>query len=296
MGTAQTSVREAFDTQADLRGRREHCAVAATLLASLGGRPGQQVRIHHDDELALYTVSELLHETTESVVRMGRGGRQRLGSEEEFEGLLNTKVVDPDLCDTDARDAGELVERLDDDGSQAHLIAIAPHGGAIEKHTDEQAERVRTRLGPQLASSWRVKGWGTNGGAFARWHITSNDLDPASFPLLGSVISRRFAHAVAFHGFDDEPGVIIGGTAPAVLKERLRHAIRQVLPAALGVRVALPTERFGGDDPNNIVNRLGPCGAIQLEQGPRARRDHGCDIADAVADVFRPAPHDQTGA
>jgi phage replication-related protein YjqB (UPF0714/DUF867 family) len=289
VATATTSVKNAFDTQADLKDHREHCAPAARTLASLGSGPGQQVRIHRDDEFALYTVSELLHETTDAVVRMGLGGRQRLQTEEEFEGVLDTKVVDPDLCDKKARDAGELVERLDDDGSQTHLIAIAPHGGDIEEHTDAQAERVAERLGPQLASAWRGKGWGSDGGAFVRWHITSTDLNPVCFPLLNSVISRRFAHAVAFHGFNDEPGVLIGGTAPAEVKAGLRQAIQQVLPAGFDVRVALPAELFGGDDPNNIVNRLSPCGGIQIEQGPSPRGDYGCDIADVVADFFRPA-------
>ena len=288
MATARTSVRKALDTQTDLKDRREHCAPAARVLASLDSRLGRQVRIHHGGEFALYTVSELLHETTDPVVRMGLGGRRRLQSDEEFEGVLDTKVVDPDLCDEDARDAGELVERLDDDHAPTYLIAIAPHGGEIEEHTDEQAERVAERLGPQLASAWRAKGWRPDGGAFARWHITSTDIDPACFPLLDSVMSRRFTHAVAFHGFDDEPGVLIGGTAPAAVKEQLREAIQRVLPAELAVRVALPTERFGGDDPNNIVNRLSPCGGIQIEQGRTPRDDHGSAIADAVADVFRP--------
>jgi hypothetical protein len=61
-----------------------------------------------------------------------------------------------------------------------------------------------------------------------------------------------------------------------------------VLPAGLDVRIAGPDERYGGDDPDNIVNRLSPCGGIQIEQGPSPRDDHGCAIADAVADVFRP--------
>ena len=291
--TTTTSVKQALDTQEDLKNHREHCAPAARALASLGGGPGQQVRIHRDDEFALYTVSELLHETTDPVVRMGLGGRRRLQTDGEFEGVLDTKVVDPDLCDTKARDAGELVERLDDDGVQAHLIAIAPHGGDIEEHTDEQAERVAARLGPQLASAWRGKGWRPGGGAFERWHITSTDLDPACFPLLNSVMPRRFAHAVAFHGFDDEQGVLIGGTAPADVKERLRQAIQQVLPSALDARVARPDERYGGDDPNNIVNRLSPCGGIQIEQGSTPRSDHGADIADVVADFFRPAAVDR---
>src|SRR5262245_50962785 len=174
MATATTSVKRAFDTQADLKGRREHCAPAARLLASLGSAPGRQVRIHRDGEFALYTVSELLHETTDSVVRMGPGGRLWLGVGEgvagvraarvcgaERDGVQDTKVVYPLLCDDQARDAGELVERLSDDGAQTQLIAIAPHGGDIEEHTDEQAERVRERLGEQLASAWRAKGWGS---------------------------------------------------------------------------------------------------------------------------------------
>ena len=249
MATTKTSIKKAFDTQSDVKNRREHCAPAAGALAALGSGPGRQVRIHRNDEFALYTVSELLHETTDSVVRMGPGGRQRLHFDEEFEGVLDTKVVDADLCETKARDAGELIERLEDDGLQTNLIAIAPHGGGIEPHTDEQAERVAERLGPQLASAWRAKGWGPDGGAFERWHITSTDLDPACFPLLSSVMSRGFTHAVAFHGFNDEPGVLIGGTAPAEVKEGLRLAIQQVLPAELKVRVALPRRALRGRRP-----------------------------------------------
>jgi phage replication-related protein YjqB (UPF0714/DUF867 family) len=293
MATATTSVKKAFDTQDDLQGRREHCAPAASVLRSLGAGPGQQVRIHHGDEVALYTVSELLHETTDPVVRMGLGGRKRLKSDAEFEGgVLDTKVVDADLDEEKARDAGELIERLADNGSQTHLIVIAPHGGGIEHHTDEQAERVAELLGEDLASAWRGKGWGPNGGpgAFERWHITSTDLNAVSFPLLSSVMTRRFAHAVAFHGFDDEPGVLIGGTAPAEAKEALRQAIQDVLPAELKVRVAGPDELYGGDDPNNIVNRLSPCGGVQIEQGADPRELHGPDIAAVVADFFRPAP------
>ena len=220
-------------------------------------------------------------------------GASASGPDGEFEGILDTKVTDPDLRDEDARTAGELVERLDDDGAQTRLIAIAPHGGGIEPHTDEQAERVRDRLGSQLASAWRCKGWGANGGAFARWHITSTDIDPASFPLLATVASRRFARAVAFHGFDDEAGVLIGGTAPDQVKERVRAAIARVLPTDLDVRVARPDERYAGDDPDNIVNRLSPCGGIQIEQGSTPRDDHAIAIADAVADVLRPrSPRD----
>ena len=160
MATATTSVKKAFDTQDDLKSRREHCAVAARTLASLDRVRGQQVRVHHDAEFALYTVSELLHETTTSDVRMGLPGRQRIGPAGEFAGILDTKVADPDLCDEDARTAGELVERLDDDGTQTHLIAIAPTAAASSRTPTSRPSGCADRLGSQLASSWRCKGWG----------------------------------------------------------------------------------------------------------------------------------------
>ena len=104
MATATTSVKKAFDTQDGSQGppRALRPGGAACSRPSAAG-PGQQVRIHHDDEFALYTVSELLHETTDSVVRMGLAGRRRVQPDEEpdeeFDGVLDTKVVDPDLCD-----------------------------------------------------------------------------------------------------------------------------------------------------------------------------------------------------
>jgi hypothetical protein len=44
---------------------------------------------------------------------------------------------------------------------------------------------------------------------------------------------------------------------------------------------------FSGDDPCNIVNRLGIKG-IQIEQGREIRDDHWDDIAQAVVDVMKP--------
>ena len=136
MATATTSVKKALETQADLKDRREHCAPAARALASLGSGPRQQVRIHHDDEFALYTVSELLHETTDSVVRMGLGGRKRLQSRGEFEGGCWTRRSSIRTCPTtDARDAGELVERLDDDEAPKRTSSPSPPTVATSRST-----------------------------------------------------------------------------------------------------------------------------------------------------------------
>jgi phage replication-related protein YjqB (UPF0714/DUF867 family) len=289
------TLRKALSSQDDIIARREHCSVDAQLLESLGVAVGQQVRIRRTPtETALFTTSECRDEDEPLVVRAGLSGRRRLGTEFGFAAEVSIPAAEPGLSDADAEERGELVERLDDDGVHHGLIVLAPHGGDVERHTDEQAERVATRLAVFAVSSWRCKGWrarrddGT-GGAFECWHITSTDLSPASFPRLGSVIDRGFTYAVAFHGFD-EPEVLIGGSSSAALKEEIRSAIARVLEGTgITVRVATPDDRFGGDDERNIVNRLtrGGAGGVQLEQSLPARRDHGTAVADAVASVYR---------
>ena len=287
-------VRKALPSQDDLKARREHCSVDSRLLGSVGAALGQQIRIRRTaTEYALYTVSELRDEDDADVVRIGLTGRRRLGTDDPFEGAIALPAADPTLSESDAEASGELVERLDDDGEHRGLIVIAPHGGNIEPHTDEQAERVVFGLGGYGVSSWGCKGWKErredgSGGALECWHITSTEIDPSSFPGLGSVIDRGFAHAVAFHGFD-ESEILIGGTAPAPLKEEIRCAIEAATSGSdIPVRIAKPDDQFGGDDPCNIVNLLtvGGAGGIQIEQSLPARRDHATAIADAIATVF----------
>jgi phage replication-related protein YjqB (UPF0714/DUF867 family) len=281
------SIRKALPEQDDLKARREHCSVEPRLLAAIGREVGQQVRIERDgtDERGLYTVSEA-NPDTRNVVRMGLLGRERLGTSDVFAGVIDAQVPNPTMSDADAERHDEFIERLDDDGNQSAFIAIAPHGGDIEPHTDEQAELVALALN---ASSWRCKGW-HHRGAKAHWHITAGEIKEASFPLLGTVMTRGFTYAVAFHGLDDEV-IIIGGTAPDTLKHEVKGAL-EVATSGSGivVRVAGPDDVFGGDDPNNIVNRLtgGGANGIQIEQGPQARAGFGQAIAGAVVDVYRP--------
>jgi phage replication-related protein YjqB (UPF0714/DUF867 family) len=292
MASVDASITRALPSQDDLKHRREHCSADPARLASIGRAVGHQVRIYRTDEdFGLYTVSEDRPESPDTIVRMGLGGRRRLDTEVEFDGRIDSRGPQPGLPEKQAKEDGELIELLDDDGRQRRLITIAPHGGDIEPHTDEQAEQVATRLAAKAVTCWRCTGWKPGGGALDRWHITSTDLNEASFPLLAQVMSRRFAHAVAFHGFEsDHPEIIIGGTAPMALKEEIRTAVDAAL-AGLGidVRIATPEDHFGGDDSCNIVNRLtiGRANGIQLEQAPEAR-DHWPAIANAVADVYAP--------
>ncbi len=278
-------------SQQDLIDHDEHCSADPEKLATVGRAAGQQVRIKRSSsEYALYTVSEPRQESPAAIVRMGPAGLGRLGTGEAFPATLGARVPHPTFTDAEAEANGEFVERLRDDGAQKALIAIAPHGGDIEPFTAQQAEHVARLLGAKRVSAWRCKGWKPGGGAHERWHITSTDIHPASFPLLGRVIRRGFRHAVAFHGFAGSEILVGGGAATGSLKAEIKGAIEGAIGGSgIPVRVAGPEDEFGGGSPRNVVNRLtaGRAHGIQIEQSLVARRDHGLAIAEAVARVYR---------
>jgi phage replication-related protein YjqB (UPF0714/DUF867 family) len=290
MSTRPVQVRKSLPTQEDLRQRREHCSVAAGALDAVGIAAGQQARIKRSDDVcALYTVSEARPQDTDGVVRMGLTGRQRLDSDDEFDAELDSQVAHPSMSDDEAEANGEFIERLQYDGSHTGLIVIAPHGGEIEDHTDDQAQRVASGLADTAAVSvWLCKGYQARG-AKKTWHITSTDIDPASFPRLNAIFSRGFSHAVAFHGFD-RAEILVGGMAAPAFKEEIAAEIAKAIAGSdISVRIACPDDVFGGDDPANIVNRLtvGGSNGVQIEQSLVARNTHWADIAEAVANAYR---------
>ena len=276
-----------------LLSRPEHCSADPDLLGTIGRALGHQVRIiRSPSERALYTVgvAEGAPGTFEPIVRMGDGGLARLGATDGFPGTVEARVPDESLTDERAEAEGEFVERLYDNGINRAFIVIAPHGGDIERRTDDQAVCVLAGLHDRAVSGWLCRGWSVGGGAFRHWHITSTDLHEASFPKLARVIGRRFRFAVAFHGFDDEDikhDVLIGGIAPEPLKLEIKAAIEAAVPS-LKVHITQPDEKFGGDSKRNIVNRLAAGGAgIQIEQKPHVRTGHGRAVAEAVVGVYR---------
>ncbi len=282
------SIRAPLSSQEGLEKKKEHCSADPDLLHSLGRAQGQQVRVYRGEgDFAIFTVAETLDEKNDATIRMGRLARVRLGSSTEFEGRVSPVVVVPGLTDEQAKARGELIERLDDDGRNTGLLIMAPHGGEIEPPTDLQAERLAEKLAGKAVSTWRCKAYHPRGGkaAFERWHITSTDISEASYPLLAKVAARKFEYAVSFHGMTDDR-ILIGGAAPTRLRVEIRDAIRLAInDPKLPVDLAMPGDANGGKDPKNIVNRYTTAG-VQIEQSPRARREHWREIADAVAKVY----------
>ena len=78
---------------------------------------------------------------------------------------------------------------------------------------------------------------------------------------------------------------------PYRLKQKIKTEIVKVVPSKIEVEIAGPGGNcpgdFNGNEPENIVNRLGTYG-VQIEQSKEARKSYGIAIADAVANVFRP--------
>ena len=283
--------------QDSLENHAERCSADPVQLRSIGRAVGQQVRIVRADRpgyFALYTVAQANPPTDlddrchERVVRTGLTGRERLGSTAELEGIVQADVVDA----APPCDGPRFFEVAEDAGRQVYCVVIAPHGGDIEKRTDDEA----TQFGRALALSrwpvtvWICKGFGDGlAGAFDRWHITSADLHPASFPRLQRIATRKFEYGVAFHGFARRPGeadVYIGGGASELVKAEIRSALEDAgLPLEIRVATEIDDPKFQGRSPENLINRLAAQG-IHLEQSAKART-FGLQIATAVAGVYR---------
>jgi hypothetical protein len=176
--------------QDSLKDAAERCSADPVSLASIGRAVGQQVRIKcTDDFVAAYTVNQPNPDDPglADVVRTGLAGRERLGTGDE----MDQATVEATVVDAAPTTGARFFEEAKDTRDQSYFVVIAPHGGLIEQYTDEQATEVlfQLRAAGFPASAWLCKGFGDdNKGASDRWHITSDDINPASFPLLGSLM------------------------------------------------------------------------------------------------------------
>jgi len=293
---------------------QEHCLVNANQVHMMRLNIGQQVRIERPTEngttVALYTISSV-HNEESNVVYLDykdphdveeRFGLSGTGS---FQGKINAQAATVGLDDDKAKAYSEYIEHLADDDYNSQLVVIAPHGGDIEEHTDDQAQYVAKQLPSKCVSVWMCKGFKKGGGAFDRWHITSTDISEESFPKLKTIYGRHFEYAISFHGWNGD-SICIGGSEPdpnpddldcmkeeISLKEEIKCAIDKAVSGSIkvvlgGISDNGCPQNFNGNNPKNIVNRLGTIG-VQIEQSKKARSEEfRFKIAEAVANVIRP--------
>lgn len=304
---SQVEVRRALlEEQDHIIGQPEYCSIDSSLMDSLGLETGQQIRVtlKGDPEIyAIYTIAQARDEGG-TILRMGLDGRRRLKQRDPFEAYVSTVVVYPELeTKEEAREKNELVESLDDHVEHNDLVVIAPHGGFIEKHTDEQSTALAADplLSDYGVSVWNCYGYHSKLGAYTAWHISSTDIDERNFPRLNQIIHRGFKFAVAFHGFRAEGyQIVLGGnteyilTTGQTLKERIKELIVEKSNGQIRVTLAQPGHRLGGYSPENIVNRLasqelGGYGGIQIESSFRVREGFRYEVVDALSQALREA-------
>jgi phage replication-related protein YjqB (UPF0714/DUF867 family) len=231
-------------------------------------------------------------------------GLKKLGVRTEpIEAIVESKVSyasclnnAPCISDTQAKMMNEFIERLDDDGTNTRLAILAPHGGGIELHSDTVAEKTRKHLVSlgKTVSYWRCKGWKEGGGGYERWHITSTDINEASFPLLNTILKRPFKYAISFHGFNKSKlndqskqsvDIWIGGLAAPSLKGELRDLIENATGLTVKVSEKLKGDPFSATNESNIVNRLVKNSKgiqIEMDKEVRSNSTHRDQIAEAV--------------
>ena len=269
-------------------GDRWACSVSGDIAELVG--LGEQIRIcRNDDHCAVYTITEIREGDDSDQIRLSKAARQRLGtSSTGFDAIVRPALATVQLSDKSAKSASEFIECIEDSGNHQGLLVMAPHGGNIEINTDRQARRVLESLSGHDVSSWCCKGWKDGGGSWDRWHVTSTDIHPKSFPGLAKITKRDYAYSVAFHGMKDS-GVLIGGRGPKALKEMLRQELKAALGNVGGpVTIASKNSDKGGYSLDNVANWVtaGGSGGIQLEQSSLVRDKYWRDVADAVASVF----------
>ena len=282
----------------------EHCKAKLKQIQDIGRHRHEQVRIEFPRKgggsiSSIYTVS-VFHPHEDSVILGSK--ISELFEECELDptcgickGKVKAKIMIDGLDEDEeqAKNMGELIE-LSIVKENRKLIVIAPHGGHIEPHTDEQAQFVREHLPNDRVSMWMCKGFKIPNltvklNAHKRWHITATEISERSFPKLRTIIEPKFEYAIAFHGWEDN-SICVGGNAESIdagLIDEIRGSIKHKLGPDIEVVATACGGGFSGDDPCNIVNRLGVKG-IQIEQGLDIRNVHWQEIAQAVVDAIGP--------
>ncbi|WP_440989964.1 poly-gamma-glutamate hydrolase family protein [Haloarchaeobius baliensis] len=282
--STEVTVEGPVDIAHDSRGEDEWIAVSSTAVSTLGLSVGQQCRLaptgNGQFESATYTISES-YECPDPEIQCESGAMERLGLSNGSTAYLVPWAVHPEYeSRLDAARFDEFVE-LSNQRSGSDTCVLAPHGGNIEYGTDQQAAAFGEQAG---ASDWRCVGFNDGPGSYDRWHITSVDISPESFPQLAS-LSAPFQSTVALHGYSGS-GVLVAGLADQSRKESVTTALQGHLPDE-EITLISGTDSYGATNPANIINWLAAGeDTIQLEQSWTVRNEKREAVVSALLDVY----------
>lgn len=136
-------------------------------------------------------------------------------------------------------------------GASPRIAIVAPHGGEIEWHTYDIADKI---AGNDYAF-YCLEGINPDD-AFTQLHITSKLFDE---PRCLDMIAQSDI-TITIHGcMDDAPAVYIGGL-DTTLKGKLADAFTRA-----GIRAETSGHRFPATSPDNICNKNAHGQGVQLE-------------------------------
>lgn len=281
-------ISKAWKEQGAILADGKYCSLRSDIADELNRGPGQQIRLRRTADSgssAAFTVYELHDDDAE--IRVGQTGRQRLNVSPSSRVDVRPVVPRPGMSRMDAFERDEICETVWDRG-QDTLLVCAPHDGDIESNTAQAAGIVRKELGEAQASAWFVHGFGRD--AFNRWHITTTEMDPGSYPGLATIADRGFDHVVSFHVWSDDDGgeILIGGLADDAFREQLADRVSNAINGKRDIITDLSEGKYMAESERNVVNWLTADNAsgIQIEMPPIIALRYRKRVARAVAAFY----------
>jgi len=277
------SISKARSDQSVLLGDGEYCTLRRDVALDIGSHPGEQIRLFPDGDdgrCAVFTVHEIHDDGKE--IRIAKKGRERLALAPSATVRTTTTIPVSGLKRMDVFEQNDVAETVWDNADQDTLLVCAPHDG-MESNTAQAAGIVRKRLGAERASAWFAHAYGPD--AFKRFHITSANISPASWPGLASV-EREYEYCLSFHVHNGDD-VLVGGLAEKTLRDHLGERISEAINGKRHVETDHSEMKYPGKTPENIVNRLATDeSGIQIEMPPLIAHRYRKRVARAVSDFL----------
>lgn len=207
---------------------KDYAGVSKNFAAKHGLSRNQHIRIDSRPYATYFRIRDIYEDSGPFIVHEQSLDRFEGSDGDEIE--LSTTIPQADT-QTEAQEDGGVHEVLKDDGDQAHVAVIAPHGGAVEEGTGKLADNCYNMLEEEgvPASLWKLEGYRhpeQDISSFRVWHFSKIMRSPESYPQLQQIVDRDFEYVVGFHrsGYSH---VEVGGKADEDIRNEIGSEFRE---------------------------------------------------------------------